>query len=481
MSLNHIFIIFILFMLIDSININKYDQSFNIPLERKHKYGEVKTDFKLIAKMFELIPKKLFKNPNIKWCDPCCGSGEFMIFLYHKLDFSLQDHFPNENERRKHITNNMLYMIEINDLHIPTLKHIFGEEANIIHGNYLDINDLNVDIVIGNPPFNINGSIKVPTNKYRVCKKSDGISIWARFIIHSLFTMLKKSRYGYLLFITPSIWMKNDHKMYKVMLKYTIQKIHTMNSSETNKAFHGYAQTPTCYFFMSKKQRHKSPYWRPIKIYDTIVKKYISFRYMKDCNFVSLPLCGISILNKIQKFHYGWSIKAYKTNMRPGYKNLSISDVKDATHTFPNVSTCLLNKTQPILKINYSNIKCHYSGKPKLILAHKMYGFPYYDRDGIYGISNRDNYVICDYTHEELSKLYDFFYTKLGLFLLETTRYRMRYLEKYVFEMIPHSLLKLNYNITDEILFDIFSLDEMERKYINNFHKKDYLKTKLPY
>mgnify|MGYP006451625767 CR=1 FL=1 len=99
MSLNHIFIIFILFMLIDSININKYDQSFNIPLERKHKYGEVKTDFKLIAKMFELIPKKLFKNPNIKWCDPCCGSGEFMIFLYHKLNFSLQDHFPNENEK----------------------------------------------------------------------------------------------------------------------------------------------------------------------------------------------------------------------------------------------------------------------------------------------------------------------------------------------------------------------------------------------
>ena len=47
-------------MLIDSININTYDQSFNIPLERKNKYGEVKTDFKLIAKMFELIPKKLF-------------------------------------------------------------------------------------------------------------------------------------------------------------------------------------------------------------------------------------------------------------------------------------------------------------------------------------------------------------------------------------------------------------------------------------
>ena len=467
-------------MLIDSININTYDQSFNVPLERKTKYGEVKTDFKLIAKMFELIPKKLFKNPNIKWCDPCCGSGEFVIFLYHKLDFSLQDHFKNPDERRKHIINNMLYMIEINDVHIPTLKHIFGKEANIIHGSYLDINDLNVDIVIGNPPFNINGSIKVPTNKYRVCKKMDGISIWARFIIHSLFTMLKKSRYGYLLFITPSIWMKNDHKMYKIMLSHTIKKIHTMNCSETNKAFHGHAQTPTCYFLMTKKKRHKRPYWRPIKIYDTIVNKYVSYRFLFDSDFLSLPLCGISIINKIQKHNYDNYIKVYKTNMRLGYKNLSISKEKTEIYKFPNISTCLLRKTQPILKINYSNIECHFSNVPKLVLAHKMYGLPYYDKEGIYGISNRDNYVICDYTHEELSKIYDFFYTKIGMFLLETTRYRMRYLEKYIFEMIPHALLRLD-KINDETIFDKLSLDDVERKFINNFHKKHYLKTKLPY
>ena len=29
-----------------------YDQSFNVPLERKSKFGEVKTDYKLIEKMF---------------------------------------------------------------------------------------------------------------------------------------------------------------------------------------------------------------------------------------------------------------------------------------------------------------------------------------------------------------------------------------------------------------------------------------------
>ncbi len=78
-----------------------FDQSFNVPLERKEIYGEVKTDFKLIRDMFDLIPNQLFKNPKLRWCDPCCGSGEFMIFLYKVLDKSLQ--IQDIEERRRHI------------------------------------------------------------------------------------------------------------------------------------------------------------------------------------------------------------------------------------------------------------------------------------------------------------------------------------------------------------------------------------------
>lgn len=455
-----------------------FDQSFNVPVERKSIYGEVKTDYALIEKMFKLIPKKLFENPNIKWCDPCCGSGEFMIYLFKILYNSLQDIFPEPNSRRDHIIHNMLWMVEINEFHIPQLIDIFGKDANIIHGSFLDINNLDIDIIIGNPPFNINGSIKVPTNKYRLCKKSDGISIWSRFIIHSLLNLLKKSRYGYLLFITPSIWMKQDHRMYKLMLTHTIKKIHTMNSSETNKIFHGHAQTPTCYFFMSKKKRHKFPCWRPIEIYDNTINKYVSFNH-DSCN-LSLPLCGISIINKLKNIApYGSAIHACKTNMRPGYKNLSISDKLDNDHPFENITTCLLKKNQPILKINYSNIRCDWNGVPKLILAHKMYGFPFLDEVGRFGISNRDNYVIVDYPVSKLKKIRDFFYTKLGLYLLETTRYRMRYLEKYIFDFIPDIIINFDV-INDAILSDALNLDDVERKYINTFHKKHYLKSILP-
>ena len=94
-------------MFIDEINVNTFNQNFDVPLERKIKYGEINTDFKLIEKMLDLIPKKYFKNPNIKWLDPCCGCGYFMIFLYKKLYKSLQNIIPNPKERSKHIIENI--------------------------------------------------------------------------------------------------------------------------------------------------------------------------------------------------------------------------------------------------------------------------------------------------------------------------------------------------------------------------------------
>ena len=66
-----------------------------------------------------------------------------------------------------------------------------------------------------------------------------------------------------------------------------------------------------------------------------------------------------------------------------------------------------------------------------------MYGFPYLDRNGEFGISNRDAYIIKDKSIQELEILQKFFSSKTALFLFESTRYRMKFLEKYIFELIP--------------------------------------------
>ena len=105
-----------------------------------------------------------------------------------------------------------------------------------------------------------------------------------------------------------------------------------------------------------------------------------------------------------------------------------------------------------------------------------MYGFPYYDASGTYGISNRDNYVILNKTPDEFIKLKQFFSTKLALYMFEATRYRMKYLEKYIFNMIPDitKIPDFPTSITDESLCMYFSLTYIEQEAIANHTKKAY-------
>jgi len=109
-------------------------------------------------------------------------------------------------------------------------------------------------------------------------------------------------------------------------------------------------------------------------------------------------------------------------------------------------------------------------------LAHKMYGFPYLDKEGKYGISNRDNYIIIDKPLSELNKLKDFLSTKTALYLFEATRYRMKYLEKYAFQLIPDITQIPDFPevITDESIAEYFNFDDIDRENIKKLHKKNY-------
>ena len=452
-------------MSIVEISIKDYKQEFETS-KNKEKLGAVNTDFELISKMLEVIPKSKFKNPDLKWLDPCCGGGYFMIVLFHKLYKSLEDSIPNNIERKKHIIEKMLYMVEINNSHISKLKEIFGESANIFNIDFFNFETKNFDIIIGNPPYNINGLKKVPTNN-KLNKVKDGETIWPKFIKRAI-SLLKKG--GNLVMIIPSIWMRPDRaKMYNYFLQYKISKIHCFTNTETNKFFHGRAQTPTCYFLLKKAPTEKF-----VTLYDSQVKIYTP--WFLTYNTIPLPVFGSSILYKLQKFvrMYG-SIRVIKTNMPK--KGAHFSKKFSFITPYPNIKTCLLDKNQPYLNINYSNTPMRFRGIPKLVLAHKMYGFPFLDSEGKYGISNRDNYVILDHIIGNLHLLRDFLSTKFARYLFEGTRYRMKYLEKHIFELIPdiRNFYTINRKITDDLIAKLFCLEPVEIRIINDFHKKEYL------
>ena len=444
--------------------------------EDKNNYGIVYTPNSLVDKILDLIPLEHYKNPALKWLDIGAGNGAFSLNLYNRLMNNLETAIPDNKTRKAHILENMLYMCEIYIPHINKLETLFSHKTNIIKSDFLllNANDLlnanqRFNIIIGNPPYNINGALKTPTNN-SIKKSEDGKQIYVEFVKKSLLLLEKN---GHLALIIPALWMKPDKAgLYNILVNnnFTINYLHCLSTSETQKEFLYQAQTPTCFFCGTYG---KVPPINPIPIYDKIHKSYIT--YVLKPNY-PIPTHGIAIINKLLYYvdQVGY-LKVYKSNSPP--KKSIFGDI-DTNTSILNIKTTNLSNKTPILIKNYSNILQHYANIPKLILAHKMYGFPYLDSSGNYGISSRDNYILTinDYSLDELKQIQAFLSTKFALFIFSTTNYRMRYLEKYAFLFLPNitkitnfpNLLNLNQLQRDKLIINFFNLSELEELSINN-------------
>ena len=450
-------------------------QRFDVTKEDKLYYGEIYTPFSLIDAMLSLFDNNVFEDPTKKWLDIGAGLGYFSILLFYKLNDGLSEKIPNEIERKTHIIHQMIYMVEIKQDNIDELKKTFGEKANIIHTDFInhtfDIEKHTFDYIIGNPPYNSKGIKKVPTNTTS-SKKNEGQTVWTKFIIKSL--SLLTSSVGKMCLIIPSLWLKKDKEgMHQLLTYYKLDKLHCLNNTQTNKLFNGNAQTPTCYFILTKK-----PSDGIIQLFDKKRKAYVLCQHTIG---KSIPLFGAHIVCKLQKWVTGangvGSLKVIKTNM-PSVHSKFTEQPYGSEYSYANIKTCLLEKLQPVLIMNYSNIPQPFHNMKKLILAHKMYGFPYFDNKGHYGISNRDNYVITNKTDEEFKQLQHFLSSKFALYLFESARYRMKYLEKYAFEFIPDITQLPDFpsasTMNEETIADYFELDKEDRIHIQELHKKKY-------
>ena len=389
-------------MSIQTFNIETDRQDLQVNPEMKSLYGEIFTPFSLIEKMFSLFPIEVFSNPDKKWLDSGAGTGFFSIFLYQKLIEGLKKRFPLAKQRHNHIIKNMIYMVEIREENIAKLKTVFGKSANIYHQDFLsDFHFPVVDYVIGNPPYNSNGVKKVPTNKLKK-KKQDGQTIWFDFIKRAI-SLLKQN--GHLLYIVPSLWMKPDKAgAYNYITQFKLHKICCLTNTETNKYFNKEAQTPTCYFTLENKDADYE-----VLLHDRQKDEFINHKIQ---NKGAIPLFAMAVIQKLKKYvEKVGKVDVIKTNM-PSKKSLFSQDKPTKNYPFKNIKTCILNKLTPELVINYSNIKQAYADQPKLVLAHKMYGFPYLDELGEFGISNRDNYVIVEEKYRRIKNTSGFLFYK---------------------------------------------------------------------
>jgi hypothetical protein len=182
----------------------KIEKYLPVREEKKNKNGEVFTPIRLIEEMLQEIPANAWTNPELKWLDPANGIGNFPMVVYNKLLEQLpktyKDLYSTEQGKKKHIIEKMLYMVELDTANVKISRRIFGKNANISCGSFLEdkwIKDFNgvekFDIIVGNPPYNENG-----------VGKGGGV-LWKDFVFKS-FSILNEN--GFLVFIHPTGWRK---------------------------------------------------------------------------------------------------------------------------------------------------------------------------------------------------------------------------------------------------------------------------------
>jgi hypothetical protein len=188
----------------------------------KEKNGEVCTPLELVCDLLEKMPIEIWKNPLLKWFDPANGNGNFLIVVYYKLMDELKFHnlYIEPSIRSKHIIENMLYMVELNPECIATCLGLFQRidataTPNIVCADFLKAEDAQLwndvffyqknkevelfDIILGNPPYNIDG-IKHKGKK----------NVYVFFALKG-FDLLKKG--GLLAYIHPPTYRIPHHKI----------------------------------------------------------------------------------------------------------------------------------------------------------------------------------------------------------------------------------------------------------------------------
>jgi hypothetical protein len=457
-------------MSLRSIDKAAYQTDLTVEEGSKDTYGEVHTPIKLVRAMLDLLDPSVFRNPDARWMDSGAGRGCFALEVYWRLMEGLVS-IP-ATERHDHVIRNMLFMCEVQDCHVATLRAVFGPEANIYHQSYLEHSPAApYDYIVGNPPYNLDGALKVPALE-GVSKKEDGNTAWFDFVKHSMSLL---SLAGTLVYVVPLIWMRPDRfNRYGFMTSYHVDKLVCLSDSNKSKqAFGTCGQTPVCYLTLVKK-----PSGNNILLSDGETFHKYNLR-----PGAAIPVANAALMDKMLALalEYG-CIDASKTNMPPKGTKLHTSQTIEYPHE--NIRSCIVatgrkkswnGEYDGRLVKEFSNRAQAFSGVPKVVLAHRRLGLPYLDAEGRFGISNRDAYVITG-EMEHLHNVCRLLSTKLALCVFSSARYRMKYLEKEAFWFIPNptAFPGFNRDMTEEEIWDLFGLTEGEREAITSSCGKNY-------
>lgn len=117
---------------------------------------EVFTPPKIVNNILDMLPQEIFRNPNTKFLDPCCKSGVFLREIAKRLIKGIEDKFPDLQTRLNHIYTKQLYGIATTELtHLLTKRSLYcSKNANNKYSICTDFKDKDGNIKYNNAEHN---------------------------------------------------------------------------------------------------------------------------------------------------------------------------------------------------------------------------------------------------------------------------------------------------------------------------------------
>lgn len=325
------------------------------------------------------IPLELWRNLDTKWLDPANGIGNFPFVAFHMLDFQLKHHGTkrakelSDKERRRHIVNEMLYMIEIDKGNVNTSYKVMdylapGCKPHICCADTLKVADEDLtrhfgvnrfDVVMGNPPFNMRRDVRGQTG-----------TLWDRFIVYSL-GRIKDA--GYLAFINPANWRRPESKLYDDMVqKRQLVFLHIIGKREGDKLFGATTRIDMYLLQMSPRDR------------DTIILDERGELVKIDTQkFPFLPNYAFDEIHSIL-VPESEGIRVIFSSSIYEHRKKYVKKEMDAEYKYP-IAHSMTQKGIGFLFTN-DNTKGHF-GVPKVLLNVNEQQYPFNDYEGKYGMS----------------------------------------------------------------------------------------------
>ena len=364
------------------------NENLSPKLTEKKTRGEVFTPMKLVNEMLDVLPKDVWGNKDLKWLDPAAGMGNFPVAVYMRLMEGLKDVIRDEEKRRKHILENMLYMVELDKGNVFMMKKIFCSETyrlNIYEGSFINFKKLKTDkrvikvmidykevvidnkynIILGNPPF-----------QYKEGKEQ-AQSIWRLFVERS-YMLLEKD--GYLLMIHPSGWRDidgRDRNVFDYMKAHNLIYLNMKDFKTGQNVFKG-ASTNFDYYLVQNTLTNSNK---------TTINDYDNTKGREEEYEIDLNSWDFIPSGKFKDFK---QIIAKKNEERVEVlynRTLYGSDKQNMSQYRTDFPCCYSITKNDGMKYKYSNIDKGHFGVSKVIWSNGTATYPIVDKDGVYGLT----------------------------------------------------------------------------------------------